>query len=468
MMVDLIFGLILILSLLTVIVAFKLIKVTEHKPAWILITIGLLVVSFRRIFMFLERFIETDFLSSPYLTPAAALIMSVTLFLGLLLVFPVLQKIKGSELRYRSIFDTSGVSIWEEDLSELYRGFELIRKNGITDIRFYLKNHPEFVDKSIESIRVIDVNQTTLDLFKFDNKNVLFSSIGSTFTEKSREVFIEYLISIYNGNKVFESENEFVDAEGNIINAIVKIITPKDRNSAKHSIVSITDIGERFRTERKLVTVLNEKNTLLKELYHRTKNNMQVIISMLNLHSYNIDNKIVSTAFDEMIGRIESMSLVHEKLFKSENLSVIKLDDYIDELIPLLTSTGTMWDPEIQIILDLDSVLVDIDTAIPCGLIINELLSNIYKHAFINLDSGVIQISLHNLEEDKVEIIVEDNGIGLAPGFDLKKSETLGVQTIVALGEDQLNGTVNTVSTQNSKGVAWRLVFPNISVKPRI
>ncbi|RKX81205.1 MAG: hypothetical protein DRP58_12155, partial [Spirochaetes bacterium] len=104
----------------------------------------------------------------------------------------------------------------------------------------------------------------------------------------------------------------------------------------------------------------------------------------------------------------------------------------------------------------------------PCGLILNELISNTYKHAFKNLDSGEIKISLHNLEADKVEIIVADDGVGLPPGFDFRQCNTIGIQTIFALGEDQLHGSVEIVTPPGSRGSEWRLVFTNTPGEPRI
>ncbi|MCK5153814.1 MAG: sensor histidine kinase, partial [Spirochaetales bacterium] len=390
-------------SLLTLVVVFYLIKLTKHRFAWILISLGFLLAALVRILRFLNIFIESSFLSSPYLTPAIAFIVSILLFIGLYLIIPVFKSIKVSEARYRSIFDGSGVSLWEEDLYNLYKGFQAIKEEGVTDFRSYLKDHPEFVDKSIKSIKVLDVNQATLDLFKVKNKGVLLSSFGTTFTDKSRDVFIEYLISIFDGDIVFESETEYVDMDGKTLNVILKIISPRDKELGKHSIVSITDITKRSIAEKNLSSTLEQKRMLLRELYHRTKNNMQVIIAMLNLRSNSIGNEIISTAFNDMIGRIQSMSLVHEKLYKSENLSVIKLDEYIEELMSLLFYTETHGDTKIKLLLDLEPVFVDIDRAIPCGLILNELISNTFKHAFTNLDSGVVKISLHMLEDNKVE-----------------------------------------------------------------
>jgi two-component sensor histidine kinase/PAS domain-containing protein len=468
MILNLLFGLVLLLSLFTVIVTFKLIQVTDRKLAWILITIGLLVVSVRRILMFLDRFIESAFLSSPYLTPIAALIMSVMLFVGLLLVVPVFQTIKCSEERYRSIFDTSGVSLWEENHYELYMLLEELKKTGVTDLRAYIADHPEFVEAAIKYAKIIDVNQATLNLFKSDNKKLFMRSLGSTFTPQSMFVFIDLLVSIFNGNNVFESEIQYKDLEGNYLDAIFKVVDPEKKEAGKTSIVSITDITTRVETEKKLLTILEEKNTLLRELYHRTKNNMQVIIAMLNLRSSMLKEKSASIAFNEIIDKIQSMSLVHEKLYKSENLTVIKLDEYIQDLLNLIVYNKSHGVHEISIIFDLESVNVDIDKAIPCGLIINELLSNINRHAFINQTEREIKVSLHNLIDEQAELIIQDNGEGMPEGYTLDECDTLGLKTVIALGEEQLHGKVELISPIESKGTMWRLVFSIVMNKKRL
>ncbi len=456
------------ISFLAVFVALYLINLTEHRMAWIILSLGLLLAAFLRIFRYLNVFIQSSFLSSPYLTPVGALIVSIFLFIGLYLIIPIFKTMKVSEERYRSIFDTSGVSLWEEDLYDLFKLFEKLKLEGVVDLRDYLVEHPDFIDEAIKCIKVLDVNQSTLDLFKSKNKEKFFTQLSDTFTPISRLVLADIFVSMFNGGHIFEAETQYKDLEGNILDAIIKTVDPVERKPGETSIISIIDISARVLAEKKLLTVLEEKNTLLKELYHRTKNNMQVIIAMLNLRSYSIDNEIVSTAFNDMIGRIRSMSLVHEKLYKSENLSVIKLDDYINDLLSLLINTETLWDSKIKLTLNFESVSVDIDRAIPCGLILNELISNTYKHAFKNLDSGEIKISLHNLEADKVEIIVADDGVGLPPGFDFRQCNTIGIQTIFALGEDQLHGSVEIVTPPGSRGSEWRLVFTNTPGEPRI
>ena len=431
-------------------------------------SIGLLVVSFRRVTWLLNKFFDVPLFISPYFTPIAAFIMSVFLFIGLLLVIPIIKSIKSSELRYRSIFDNSGISLWEEEHSEIYMLLEKLKEKGVTDLRDYIKKHPAFFGEAIGSIKIVDINQATLELFKARDKKVFLKDLRNIFTNQSEQVFIDILVSIFSGANQFEAESQYKDLEGNILTTLVKVVDPEKKGLGENSIVSITDISARVKAEKKLLTVLDEKNTLLKELYHRTKNNMQVIIAMLNLRSYSIDNEIVSTAFNDMIGRIQSMSLVHEKLYNSENLSVIKLNEYIEELMSLLINTESIWDSKIKLELDLDSVLVDIDRAIPCGLILNELVANTYKHAFKNMDSGEVKISLHKLEAEQVEIIIADNGVGFPSGFDIQKCDTLGLQTVFALGEDQLHGSIDLTSSPGFEGAVWRLVFKNELRKARI
>jgi len=342
---------------------------------------------------------------------------------------------------------------------------EKLKKTGVTDLRDYLKKHPDFLEEAIECTKVIDVNQATLDLFKSADKKILLENLGTTFTPQSEQIFIDKLVSIFNGNNIFESETQYKDLEGNLLNTIIKVVDPEEKQPGKTSIVSITDISARVRAEKELATTLEEKNILLKELYHRTKNNMQVIIAMLNLRSYSLDNEVVSTAFNDMIGRIKSMALVHEKLYKSDNLSVIRLDEYIEELLSLLVNADTIFNSNIKVLKNMDPVSVDIDRAIPFGLILNELISNTYKHAFKNLDSGEIRISLNQLENQSVEFFVEDNGNGLPANFDVHNNNTLGLQTVFALGENQLHGSVEVLPPSVGSGCSWHIVFDN---KPKI
>ncbi len=214
----------------------------------------------------------------------------------------------------------------------------------------------------------------------------------------------------------------------------------------------ILDITEQKQAEEQIKRTLVEKETLLRELYHRTKNNMHVIISLLNMEAHNTTNKEVLSIFKEMENRIHSMALVHEKLYKSFNLSRIDLKDYITDLGNILFDSFDLNSNRITVDFDLESVSVLIDTAIPCGLVLNELISNSLKHAFPDKREGTIHIHLAKKEEE-IELCVSDNGIGFPKNFDLDIDSHLGLRIILVLVENQLKGNIKFESENGVKCV---------------
>jgi two-component sensor histidine kinase len=198
--------------------------------------------------------------------------------------------------------------------------------------------------------------------------------------------------------------------------------------------VDITDLKEK---ERELPHTLKEKTALLMEVQHRTRNNMQVINSMLALKSQHVTDEEVLQVFEDMRNRIFSMALVHRLLHRSKSLSRIDLKDYITELVIALRDS--YWEAAIKTSfeLDLESVSVLIDCALPCGLILNELIINSFKYAFPGDRKGVIRITLRQDETEVIHLTVLDNGVGIPESVDLKDTESLGLQLISIL-TDQL------------------------------
>jgi PAS domain S-box-containing protein len=218
------------------------------------------------------------------------------------------------------------------------------------------------------------------------------------------------------------------------------------------------------KAEEKLLSSLHEKETLLRELYHRTKNNMQVISSLLELESIYSQDDRVTRIIRSTQSRIQAMALVHQKLYQSQNLSRISLDEYLTDLAYLLLQTYSLYSQGVYLDTDLAPETAVIDIAIPCGLLVNELITNALKHAFPPESSGkgadekhhVIHVQLHRLPDQRLELIVEDNGIGFPPGFDVRRSESMGMQTILTIGERQLGGKLTFVSDH---GLRCSLVF---------
>lgn len=218
------------------------------------------------------------------------------------------------------------------------------------------------------------------------------------------------------------------------------------------------DITERRAAEERLRTSLKEKEVLLRELYHRTKNNMQVICSMLELYSMDFDDETVKNVFSELNNKIRTMALVHQKLYKSQNLSCIGMKEYIRELVELLMKSYRASPQRITPEYDLDDIFFAIDLAIPCGLLVNELISNALKHAFPGSRQGRITVRLKKKEGEYVELQIADDGIGAPQGFDFASGGKMGLQTVFALGGHQLQGKIE---FESSGGVTCRVIFKN-------
>ena len=171
------------------------------------------------------------------------------------------------------------------------------------------------------------------------------------------------------------------------------------------------------------------------------KNNLQIIISLFNLQTHYIEDEGSLEALKEGQERIKSMALIHERFYQSDGLSKIDFDDYIRRLTENLYLTFNVSPDMVKLNLEVDKISLDIDTAVPCGLIINELVSNALKHAFKGRDSGELRISFRKLGEDMIRLVVSDNGIGLPADFDYDSSDSLGIQLMKAL-TSQLEGTM--------------------------
>jgi PAS domain S-box-containing protein len=216
------------------------------------------------------------------------------------------------------------------------------------------------------------------------------------------------------------------------------------------------DITQRKLAEEKIQASLKEKEILLREIHHRVKNNMQVISSLLGLASGTITDKKYVDMFRESQNRINSMSLVHENLYLSKDLAKIDFNEYIRDLTSGLFHSHGANAGTIELDLNIEDVSLGIDQAIPCGLIINELITNSLKHAFPQGMKGEIKVSARQNDENMVEIIVSDNGIGIPSDVDFRKTGSLGLHLVTILAQDQLHGTIN---LDRSKGTEFKISF---------
>src|SRR5208337_226293 len=200
------------------------------------------------------------------------------------------------------------------------------------------------------------------------------------------------------------------------------------------------DITDRKLAEQQIKQSLKEKEALLREIHHRVKNNMAVVSSLLSLEARKIKDGAVRSLFEESQQRVRSMALVHEKLYQTKDLSSINFEDYIKSIISEIISLYRIDTTAITMEINVEDVELDLESAVPCGLIINELLTNAFKYAFPDNREGVLSVHLTK-NDDTCTLTIKDNGIGLPEGFDYKEANTLGLQLVNVL-TGQLDGTL--------------------------
>ncbi|QWR76256.1 histidine kinase dimerization/phosphoacceptor domain -containing protein [Candidatus Magnetomonas plexicatena] len=220
-------------------------------------------------------------------------------------------------------------------------------------------------------------------------------------------------------------------------------------------VLTVHDITERHNREELIKASLREKEVLLREVHHRVKNNMQIISSLMRLQARYIDDEKLVAIFKDSENRIKSMALVHEKLYKTNDMARIDFAAYVKSLTYGLYSSYSIHG-SVSLNVDIGDVTLGIDTAIPCGLIINELISNSLKYAFTSGERGEVSVSLRETEDGFFELIVKDTGAGIPESIDFRNSESLGLQLVVSLSEDQLHGKI---SLNRDNGTAFTIKF---------
>jgi PAS domain S-box-containing protein len=222
------------------------------------------------------------------------------------------------------------------------------------------------------------------------------------------------------------------------------------------------DITESKRAEQvvrasaeQLKASLEEKEVLLKEIHHRVKNNLQVISSLLKLQATHIEDPSALEMFNESRNRIQSMALVHEKLYQSAYLSRVDFGEYARSLSALLIRSYGAKAAQITLKTEIEDVSLSVDLSVPLGLIINELVSNCLKYAFPGGRRGEVRIEIHRIEDNRIRLLVADNGIGLPADFDFRKTETLGMQLVRTL-TGQIGGSIE---LKSDPGTEFRISF---------
>jgi len=255
----------------------------------------------------------------------------------------------------------------------------------------------------------------------------------------------------------YQDEFRIIKNDGSVtwvLNIAQRIIDAFSSGSV-YWVGTVTDITERVLIEQQTQKAIKEKEILLKEIHHRVKNNLQVISSLLGLQAHTINDEMLRRVFEDCQNRVKSMALVHERLYQSENIARVDFQEYITNITAMLQSAYPTSMGRISFQTDVQKIHLNIDQAVPCALIINELISNSLKYAFPSGQTGTIQI-FFTIKDHEFHLLISDDGVGLPHDFDATSSATLGFQ-LVSILTQQLHGSIE---IHREHGTSVTITFP--------
>jgi PAS domain S-box-containing protein len=317
---------------------------------------------------------------------------------------------------------------------------------------------PGFVSLISSDLKYIGVNQQLADVYGLPPEEFIGQQIGFLNTSGEFSQFI---------TEFFASQQEEATKEvtsGINQNEKTYLMVVKKYQQGTAAVLIGIDITERKQAEDKIQASLREKEVLLKEIHHRVKNNLQVISSLLKMQSRSINDPEIMEIFQESQSRIHSMALIHEKLYQSADLARINCGEYIQNLTSHLYRCYGMTPRHIQLEVKVPQISLSLDAALPCGLIINELVSNALKYAFPDKRSGKISIKLDINVKNCYILKISDNGIGLPKNIDWENTRSLGLRLVRTLSQ-QLGATVE---LDLSHGTQFCLTFTETKYQKRI
>ena len=305
-----------------------------------------------------------------------------------------------NETRYRTIFETANVAIWEEDFTELKAAIDAVKAQGVADFRSYLEKHPEFVEQAVKLIKILNVNNETLKMYRAHSKEELLASLDRIFVSESLHTFKEELIAIAEGKRTFEAEEITQNLQGERVDVLLKLSIPASKESFGHILISMMDITERKKAQEELINHQKHIKLINRILRHDIANNFAVIQSALNIYKQNHENQMLEEA-DKQIQKgsllIRRMKQLEEFLNSDKTLKVRDSNSIINRI--------ALSYPALKInIIGKAKVLAN-DA-------IDSVFDNLFNNALIHAEADVIDISI-NKYKNSCTIRVADNGKGI-------------------------------------------------------
>lgn len=306
--------------------------------------------------------------------------------------------------------------------------------------------------------RLVSVSDYWLAVMGYERDEVLGRSATEFYTEASRryildEVFPEFLRT----GQARDVPLQVIRRNGEVMDTLISATAERDENGAVvRTLAVVMDITERLKAEDKIRAALLEKETLLREIHHRVKNNMQIVSSLLNLQAERTGDPGLLSALADLRHRVSAMALIHEILYQSSTLAAIDLAAYIGKLIRVVSEAFVEASSRVEIVVEVEPLEMGLDRAIPCGLVINELVTNALKHAFPDGRKGRLLVRAKLGEDDRIVVRIEDNGVGWPVGCNWRETSTLGMSLVIGLMEQQLQGTVEASTVE---GVSFTMSF---------
>ncbi len=371
-----------------------------------------------------------------------------------------------------------GASFILNDITELKKAEDRIKEEyrRLVDIIDFLPDATFVIDKEGKIIAWNRALEQITDMKSEDMIGKSDYSYALPFYGEPRPMLIDLVLS---HDKEIESRFDYLKRKGDTIYAenfaknlydnrgafLFKKASPiyDSEGNISGAIESIRDITEHKQAEYQIKASLKEKETLLREIHHRVKNNLQILSSLMNLQTRYVDDEESISVLRESQNRVKSMAIVHELLYQTESLSEINLSRYVPGLVSYLFDSYAIDPKRIKFKMEMEDVLFNIDTAIPCGLIINELVSNSLKHAFPEGREGEITIKIQSTD-DEYTLSVSDDGVSFPEDLDFQNTNSLGLRLVNSL-TSQIDGKIE---LDKSHGTKLKITFKELEYERRL